>query len=145
MRTVLVAALTMSLLAVSACGSPGEQACPWGCPAPSVYATVLVTTTPATAVNGVQVQLTGPVSGTMACQPPNLSAVFCEWPRGVAVVAGTYSLQVTATGYQPTLAQVEVATPPPGACGCSADSVTPSTVTLSPSDGGVDQERSRDY
>jgi hypothetical protein len=138
MRTVLGAALTTSLLAVSACGSGSGQSCPWGCPAPSVYATVVVATTSAVGVNGVQAQLTGPVSGAMACQPPSLSAVICEWPHGVAVVAGTYSLQVTAPGYQPTLAQVEVATPPPGACGCSADSITPSTLSLTPADAGTD-------
>jgi hypothetical protein len=89
------------------------------------------------AVNGVQAVLTGPATGTMACQP-NFSAVLCEWPPGVDVVAGTYSLQVSAPGYQATTIQVKVATPPPGACGCSADSITPSTVTIGPSDEGAD-------
>lgn len=129
---MLPMALALNLLTVSGC-----QTCPGGCPAASVGAYVVITTAPAMAVNGVQVNLAGPVTGTMSCQP-NFSGVYCAWPSGVAVVAGTYSLQVTAPGYRPTLAQVEVATPPPGACGCSADSITPSTVTLISADAGTD-------
>jgi hypothetical protein len=88
------------------------------------------------AVNGVQAQLTGPVTGTMVCQA-NGTAVLCSWPSGVDVTAGSYSLQVSAAGYQMTTIPVEVTTPPPGACGCSADSIRPSTVALSPTDGGT--------
>ena len=125
-------ALALALLSGNSC-----QTCPGSCPAASAGATFVVTTTSAEAASGVQVNLTGPMTGTMSCQP-NFSAVLCEWPPGVAVVAGTYSLQIYAPGYQPTLAEVEVATPPPGACGCSADSITPSSVMISPADAATD-------
>ncbi|HEY2902884.1 MAG TPA: PEGA domain-containing protein [Polyangia bacterium] len=56
----------------------------------------------------------------------------------VAVVSGTYSLQVSAPGYETVTIQVEVNTPPPGHCGCSLDSIEPSTVLIGRTDGGVD-------
>jgi hypothetical protein len=131
MRTA--AAVALSVLALGSCGGAG-QTCPLLCPAPSWGATVVVRTTPDMAVDGVQAVLAGPVTGTMACQP-NFSAILCEWPPGVYVVAGTYSLEVSAPGYQTATIQVEVATPPPGTCGCSEDSIQPSTVTINSADG----------
>jgi hypothetical protein len=75
----------------------------------------------------------------VVCQPnPPVVSVVCSWPQGTAVVPGNYSLQVSAPGYQETTVQVEVTTPPPDQCGCSFDSVTPSTVSISPADGSVD-------
>jgi hypothetical protein len=83
--------------------------------------------------------LTGPVNGTMVCQPnPPVFSVVCEWPQGIAVVAGTYSVQVSAPGYATTAVQVDVATPSPDQCGCAFDSITPSTVAISRTDGAVD-------
>src|SRR6478752_6318231 len=58
--------------------------CPVSCPASSAGATVVVTTTPAMAVNGVQATLSGPENGTMSCAP-NFDAVLCEWPAGIPV------------------------------------------------------------
>ncbi len=45
------------------------------------------------------------------------------------------TLQVSAPGYQPVTVPVQVAVSPP-TCGCTAGSITPSTVSLSPVDGG---------
>lgn len=135
MRTA--AAVALSVLALASCGGGAGQTCPLLCPAASFGANFVVRTTPDMPVNGVQAVLTGPVSGTMACAP-NFSAILCEWPPGVQVVAGTYSLEVSAPGYQAMTVQVEVATPPPGPCGCSEDSLEPRSVTINPADGGLD-------
>ena len=90
-------------------------------------------------LNGLQAILTGPVNVTMACDSGHLGA-GCWWPTTVEVVPGTYSLQVSAPGYVTTTVQVVVAVdaPPTGACGCPGDTIKPSTVSLSPADGGVD-------
>jgi hypothetical protein len=104
--------------------------CPFGCPATAANATIVVTTTPAMAVNGVQATLSGPGNGTMSCAP-NFDAVLCMWPGGVAVTPGTYSIEVSAPGYQTTTLQVEVTVSPPS-CGCTAGHIEPSTVMLSP-------------
>jgi hypothetical protein len=137
----------LALLSLTACGS--GQTCPASCPAASVGATIAVTTMPAAVVNGVEAMLAGPVNGTMMCQPnPPVSSVVCGWPSGMTVVPGTYSLQVSAPGYEATTVQVEVTTPPPGKCGCSSDTIEPSVVSISvcrlpscrpgPADGSVD-------
>src|SRR6267154_4284000 len=127
LRTILV------LAPLTACGAGGGQTCPHSCPASWLGASVGVVTTPAAVVNGVEVVLTGPVNGTMRCQPnPPVSSVVCDWPvDAVAVVPGIYSLQGSAPGYETTTIQVEVTTPPQGPCGCSFDSIEPSTVLIS--------------
>jgi hypothetical protein len=133
---LMVVALCAS--ALTACGG-AKQSCPFDCPASNANADIAVITTPSMVVNGVEAMLTGPVNGTMACQPnPPVFSVLCEWPQGVAVVAGAYSIQVSAPGYATTTIQIEVATPPPGACGCSADTISPSSVSISRTDGAVD-------
>jgi hypothetical protein len=82
--------------------------------------------------------LTGPVNVTLDCQSAYLG-FRCSWPTP-DVVPGTYSLLVSAPGYVTTTVQVVVAVdvPPTVACGCAGDTITPSTVSLSPADGGVD-------
>ena len=121
--------MILVLAPLTACGPGGGQPCPASCPAARVGASIAVVTMPAAVVNGVEAVLTGPVSGTMSCQPNPPASVVCDWPTA-AVVSGTYSLQVSAPGYETTTVQVEVATPPPGPCGCSIDSIQPSTVSL---------------
>jgi hypothetical protein len=88
-------------------------------------------------VSGVQATLTGPVTVTMSCEP-TASGTACRWPSQVAVTAGTYSLQVSAPGYQPTLVQAEVTLKNPEECGCTSSSFEPSTVPLSYADAGTD-------
>jgi hypothetical protein len=140
MRTsapILLSLFAFAPLGMSACGGGGGQTCPHGCPASELSANVVVTTTPAMVVNGVQATLTGPGgTGMMSCQP-NFSAVLCAWPSGVALTPGTYSLEVSAPGQQTTTTQVEVTVSPPS-CGCTPGSISPSTVSLGPSDGGAD-------
>jgi hypothetical protein len=106
------------------------------CPATPYGADVIVLTTPTMAVNGLRAVITGPVTGTMVCQ--EVSGVLrCMWPPGIAVVPGSYSLQVSATGYQTSTTQVEVAAESRDMCGCAQDSLTPSSMTLSLSDAGM--------
>jgi hypothetical protein len=132
---LIVAALTAS--ALTACDA--KHACPLGCPAPGLGLGVAVVTTPKMVVNGVEAALTGPVNGTMVCQPnPFGFSVVCAWPQGMSVVTGTYSVQVSAPGYATTTIQVVVATPSPDQCGCASDSITPSSVSISRTDGAVD-------
>lgn len=135
-RTALLVALGLSPLLVGACGSSNGQPCPGGCPATYATANVALITTPEMAVNGVQATLTGPVNGNMSCQP-NGTATLCTWPGATPVMAGAYSLQVSAPGYQTTTTSVEVTISPP-TCGCTAASVEPSTVSLTPADAGTD-------
>jgi hypothetical protein len=126
--------LALFLLSASACGGgDGEQPCPWGCPATAATANVVVNTIPAVALSDVQATLTGPQTGTMSCQP-NSSATLCEWPP-VPVTPGTYTLQLSAPEYQPATVPVLVTVSPP-MCGCTAGSITPATVSLSPVAGG---------
>ena len=131
--------VTATALTMGACGSgSGEKACDPApqCPVASATASIVVTAAPAMAVNGVQATLTGPATGTMSCQP-NGSATLCLWPAGVAASAGTYTLQVSAPGYQTTTTQVEVTVGPPS-CGCTFASVEPSTVALDSDDASTD-------
>jgi hypothetical protein len=110
---------------------------PPSCPVPDSFEVVI--TQARMMLNGLQAILTGPVNVTMACDSGHLGA-GCWWPTTVEVVPGTYSLQVSAPGYVTTTVQVVVAVdaPPTGACGCPGDTIKPSTVSLSPADGGVD-------
>jgi len=133
--------LALAPLALTACGVEhgGGKTCFGSCPVATVGAALGVGTTPAMVVNGLEAVLTGPVNATMVCQPnPPVSGVHCDWPPDVAVVPGTYSLQVTARGYETTTIQVKVTGPTPDLCGCLFDSIEPSTVLISRTDGGVD-------
>lgn len=121
-------------------GSSGEgdagQSCFSSCPVATATADIGVTTPSAAIVDGVTAVLTGPTSVTLVCQPnPPVSSVVCLWPGGVAFVSGTYSLQVAAPGYETATIQVEITAAPQVPCGCSFDSIVPSTVSIVPTDG----------
>ena len=92
---------------------------------------------PALAVAGVQATLTGPVTGTMPCQATS-SAILCGWPYGVVFTPGTYSLEVSAPGYETTTLQVEVTISPPFCGNCTVGSIQPSSVSLSAIDAAMD-------
>lgn len=116
---------------------------PTSCPIASADAVIGVGTTPAgMMLIGVEAVLTGPVNVTMDCQNAYKASLGfgCSWPTTVAVTSGTYSLQVSAPGYDTATVQVVVAVdvPPTVSCGCPGDTIKPSTVSLSPADGGVD-------
>jgi hypothetical protein len=94
-----------------------------------------VTTSPAMVVNGVQATLTGPVTVVMDCETQG-STTACRWPDQLVVTAGTYSLQVSAPGYQTTTVEAKI-TLTSMVCGCTTSSFEPSAVSLSSADGGV--------
>jgi hypothetical protein len=131
LRRLLLLGLPLAAVGWTGCCKP--PACP-------VSDSFEVLITPAgMMLNGVQAVMTGPVNVTMDCQDGHLGA-GCWWPTTVQVVPGTYSLQVSAPGHVTTTIQVVVAVdvPPTVACGCPGDTIKPSTVSLSPADGGVD-------
>jgi hypothetical protein len=136
-RCLPLLGLLLMLVGGTACST---KKCPFGCPAARLGAAVAIVTTPKAVVNGVEAVLAGPVNGSMNCQPnPPVSSVVCDWPLDSdAVVAGMYSLQVSAPGYETTTIQVEVSTDPPDSCGCAWDSIAPSSVSIIPTDAGVD-------
>lgn len=117
-------------VASEASGDDGSR-CPWGCPATWIEVSLaVVPAADAGPVTGVDVTLSGATSGTMPCMP-NGTAMICTWPPSQAVTPGSYSLQITATGFQTSnvSAQVAVTT----SCGCEWGALEPSMVTLNPS------------
>lgn len=136
-RTLSLVTLGLCSLTVSACGSSDDsQPCNELCPAAYAGATVVVTVTPAMAIDGVQAILNGPVAAVMSCQA-NGDATLCTWPTSVALTAGTYSLQLSAPGYQAATSTVEVAVASsPSRCHCLTASIQPSTVSLGSPAGG---------
>lgn len=95
-------------------------------------------------VPGVQVVLAGPVGATMPvrvtmdCQPIS-TALACSWPSAANVAVGTYSLEVSAAGYETETTQVKVVYgPAENQCSCAAYGIDPHTVSPVPTDGGTD-------
>jgi PEGA domain len=107
------------------------------CPATPYGADVVVLTTPTMTVKDIRAVVAGPATETLVCQAVD-GFLRCMWPPGVVVVPGTYSLQVSAAGYQTMTTQVEVTGEPLDMCGCLQDSITPSSVILSRADAGTD-------
>ena len=121
-----------ALLIFASQGLVGCQSnCPRSCPSEDLLTTVVnVTTSSGIPDSGVQATMTGPVTGTFSCQ-----SGACIWV-GPSLTEGSYALQVSATGYAAIAQQEEVTISQ--ACGCTSASIDPSTVVLTPSDGGSD-------
>jgi hypothetical protein len=131
MRIASVLLVLLFSLGFTAC----QQDCPGACPAaPPPH--VVVMTESSTVTAGVQATLTGSETLNLQCEKAS-GTTTCSWPVASPVITGTYSLQVSAPGEQTTTIQVEVATHGQVCCG-SYDAISPSAVTLSPSDGGSD-------
>lgn len=101
------------------------------CPATYLGISLDVTAPDAGAV-AAAATLSGPAAVTMSCHQSGATTV-CMWPGGAPVTAGTYSLQVTAPGFQTANVSVTVTTSSADGCGCPGASMQPSTVTLEPS------------
>lgn len=129
MRTA--AAAILPAIALSACDSTTE--CQF--PAVSTGAEVQLLTSPEVAVNDAQATLTGPVTDTLNCVPYPWGGT-CFWSGTTPQTPGTYTLQVSAPGYQAVTAQLELTIV--SGCGRTAANVQPWSVSLIATDGGAD-------
>jgi len=124
------ALLILAVAVLASCGGTSSSWCP--CPAPLFELTV--TTASGEAANGVVASVSGPTTGAMDCSPTTGNATLCYLGTSTS---GTYSVQVTAPGFQAAnvSAVVSVATATTGACICETVTTSPSnlSVTLNPS------------
>jgi hypothetical protein len=125
-----VAPLALAVFTQVSCG--GQAPCP-ACPALYVLAAGFSVNgaADAGAPSGVEATLSGPQTTVMSCAP-NGSTTLCGWPPG-PVTAGTYSLEVSATGFKPATVSAKVTVTPAPSCGCPGATIQPSSVTLDPS------------
>ena len=124
MRPLFVVPWVSALLTLAACHSD----CPvMHCPAVGLAMSFAVTDGPDGGLvgDGIEATLTAADSSTMTMQ---CQGGVCFWPSQ-PVVAGIYSLEVTAPGFQPTKSNEEVKISHPG-CGCQEASFDPSKVAL---------------
>ena len=84
------------------------------------------------AISGVEATLSGPAMVTMSCDQRGAVTV-CRWPSDIyTVTAGSYSLAVSAPGFQTANVSATV-TLGTTDCGCVPATLEPSTVILDPS------------
>ncbi len=121
------AVLTLGLAVQTACqGAPCEEP---SCPAS--FAQIVIAAADGGAVQGVQATLSGPMTVTLSCSPQTGGAgTLCGWPG--SDTPGSYSLQVTAPGFQAAKVKATVTYSPAPACGCPETTMQPSTLTLDP-------------
>ena len=116
--------LAVALVAPTSCGDP----CPVSaCPAASFFLDV-TNARDGGQVTGVEATLSGPTTKTMPCEPRGTEAVCFG---GAPVTAGSYSLQVTAPGFQSVNVPATVTLT--SGCGCQSAMLQPSTLALDPS------------
>jgi len=123
----------VSFHSVVGCASAGDSPpCPYSCLAAHLGIVLDVTgATDGGPVSGADATLSGPITVTMSCEP-NGTATVCRWPGG-PVTAGTYSLLVTAPGFQSANVSATITVTPDPRCGCEWATIQPSRVTLDPS------------
>jgi len=121
---LLALSVTVALTAGSCVSCPG-------CPATYVDIGLVVSgDAGGGAVSGVDATVTGPQNGTMSCAP-NGTATLCTWPSG-PVAPGSYTLTVTAPGFQSATVSATVTVADADSCGCASGALQPSHVTLDP-------------
>lgn len=109
-----------TLIAGAACAYGGDD-CYDGCSAADTDIRLVVAGPADAIVDGVQVAFSGPVSGELQCG--NQFQAVCHWPPGY-VIAGTYSLVVSAPGYQTATISATLTTTY-DSCGCEDAELAP--------------------
>jgi hypothetical protein len=121
--------LALALMALTSCGGQVPP-CPF-CPAAWMQIGLVVNAaTGGGVLTDGEATLSGPESVTMSCRASGTEMV-CEWPPEAPVTEGTYTLQVTATGFHSANVRATV-TVGRDQCRCGA-ALVPSQVTLDPS------------
>jgi hypothetical protein len=127
--------LVATLTALTGCGSDDNDStptvamhtpCPHSCPVAYVHITLDVAAENGDAIGGVEATFSGPATGTLSCDVDQNTTV-CRWPA-MDVSAGSYSLHVTAPGFQAE--DVSAAVSITHDCGCDLPSLTPSTMKI---------------
>jgi hypothetical protein len=134
--TTFACIAAVGFAACSSSTSQDDAPCPHSCPA--TYMGIVLAVTAAAdsgAVSGVGATLSGPTTVTMSCEA-NGTVTVCRWPSP-PVTAGTYSLQVAATGFQMANVSATVSVTP-DRCGCAWATLQPSAVTLVRGTASVD-------
>ena len=112
MRRALAALLLLGIGAdLASCGKSGDECLALPCPLP-VAVEISVTAAGGGPVDGVIVHVSGAATGTASCSV-GTTASTCYVPG----VAGTYDLEVAASGFQTTQRTVTVGGTTPE-CGC---------------------------
>ena len=114
--------LAMTAVALSACGA--DVAClQLPCPFPLALTITLTNAATGGTVQGAVVQIAGPMTGTA---PGGGSPTTCM----VSGYAGTYSLDISAPGFQTAKRTVTVEGSAPAACGCGTTTTAHVDVAL---------------
>jgi hypothetical protein len=121
----------MKSWAILACAVLTSQAAAAALRCPAAYlGVVLVVNGPSgSSQTGIRVALTGAVATAMTCRP-NQGATLCTWPAGSDVVAGQYTLQVSAPAFKTatTTARITISSNTNG--GCVQATFSPGVITL---------------
>ena len=118
-------------LAVALLGQTSCRDTP-GCPTSCSTANVTLDVTGAAdggVVTGIEATLSGPTTMTMSCEPRGTETV-CSYQG--EVTTGSYTLQVTAPGFQAANVPATVTVTPGSQCACPSATLQPSTLTLNP-------------
>jgi hypothetical protein len=110
----------------------GGEPCPFSCPAPNLA--IAVQPPGGGMVPGAEATLTGPATVTLSCGPNGPKWTGCFSEPG-PVIAGTYSLLVTAPGFESIDVTATVTTE--SDCGCTFAALEPPEVTLTPATGSA--------
>jgi hypothetical protein len=123
--------LSCALFALPSCKSD-QPSCP--CAPATLGLRVSVTNAvDGSPVPGAQAKLLGTTANTvtLSCSSVDGGPTTCDWSSG-PVADGSYTLQVTAPGFQTLNAPARVTVTADAQCGCTSTSIEPMAVSLQP-------------
>jgi hypothetical protein len=124
--------LPAAFMSQASCGDQASAPCPRSCPAPQAGIALSVTSaTDGGAPDSVGATLTGSTTVRMSCEPRGTASI-CFWGSG-PMMAGSYALQVTASGFQTMNVGASITVTSDPRCGCGWATIEPSAVSLDPS------------